>query len=304
MREFLRAYFYAEEEPLKVLKLDFSYALLYLFLIGITYFVFGLSVAIVIIFMGLAAGFDSLVLNRKIKLNINWNIIKPSYQENWQLGKWSLLGVTTTHIQSYSYLYLIGVLLGSVAMAEVSASRILLVPFTVAMAGWGNVIRPHGAKLREQNNLKKYFKQLVLASLIIGFVLISGAALVSLFSDFLTNVLFTESYKDVFEYIYLWAVIFTAGFIRSNASYGLQVIKKFKSLAAINVFTLFVTLVLSYTLIKVYGIEGALIASLTGEIIFGAILWLLLKKEIFGIRNKVLKRFINIFFKDLAPNDN
>lgn len=280
-REFLRSYFFAEEKPLKVLKFDFLYSLIFISLIGIAAMLFKLSVPIVIIFMGFTAAISSALIKKNIKFNLNWNNIKEVYLENWQYGRWSLIGVTTTHIQSYSYLYLIGMLLGSFAMAEVSASRILLIPSALVIAGWGKVVRPHGAKLREEGRLKRFYKELIFASIIFCVIMFLAVILINIFSDSLINLVFTEKYKDIFKYLFFWAAIFAVGFIRANASFGLQVIKKFKYLAGINVFTLFITLTLSYILIKSYGITGALIATLIGSFMLGIFSWTMLTKEIF-----------------------
>jgi len=281
-REFLRAYFFAEEEPIKVLKLDFTYSLIFISLIGIAAMLFELSVPMIIIFMGLTAAISSALFKKDIKFNLKWNNIKEAYLENWQFGRWSLIGVTTTHIQSYSYLYLIGMLLGSFAMAEVSASRILLVPATLAITGWGKVVRPHGAKLREEGRLKRFYKELIFTSIIFCIIMFLAVILLNIFSDSLINLVFTEKYKGIFKYFFFWAAIFTVGFIRSNASFGLQVIKKFKYLAGINVVTLFITLTLSYILIKSYGITGALIATLIGGFMLAIFSWVMLTKEIFS----------------------
>lgn len=61
--------------------------------------------------MGLASGFDSLIINKRLKFNFNLQNIKESYLENWQISKWSLIGITVTQLQGYSYLYVIGGLL-------------------------------------------------------------------------------------------------------------------------------------------------------------------------------------------------
>jgi O-antigen/teichoic acid export membrane protein len=201
-REFLRSYFFAEEKPVKVLIIDFLYSLLFVGLIGIVVMFFNLSVPMVIIFMGLAATISSIIIKKDIRFDINWKHIKQSYSENWQFGRWSLLGVTTTHIQSYSYLYLIGILLGSLAMAEVSASRILLVPATLAVTGWGKVVRPHGAKLREAGKLRKFYKELIIASFVFCVIMFIAVIFLNIFSDSLIRFLFTEQYEGIFEYFF------------------------------------------------------------------------------------------------------
>jgi O-antigen/teichoic acid export membrane protein len=280
-REFLRSYFFAEEQPLRALKLDLFYGLLYIFLISITFLFFNLSVPLVLIFMGLAASFDSLILNKNFKYKFNFNDIKKAYLENWQISKWSLIGITVTHLQKFSYLYIIGSLLGSAAMAEVSASKLLLMPLGLFVNGWGNVVRPYGSKLRVQGRLKQFFRNLVIMSLAFLAIVFAITFALYILKGTILKYFFTVNYESIFDYLFFWAALTSIGFLQANASYGLQVIKKFKSLAFINAGTMIITVTMSFILTSNYQIKGALTASLIGTIAFASILWYLLYKSIF-----------------------
>lgn len=279
-REFLRAYFFAEELPLKVLKIDIGYVLLYLFFIAICYFVYKISVPLVIIFMGLSAAFDSLVLNKNLSFKRYKHYIKRAYKENFEISKWALLGITVTHLQSFSYLYIIGYILGSAAVADVSASRLLLMPLGFLINGWGNVVRPYGAKLREQGRINEFFKKLVLMSLAFPVLVAIAVLLLFLFKDLLISLFFHKDYVGIYNYLIIWGVLFSVSFFAANASYGLQVVKKFKSLALLNGLTMIITIGLSFILTFNYKIYGALIASLTGSLTFAIILWVNLRTAI------------------------
>lgn len=280
-REFLRSYFFAEEDAFKVLKLDFYYALLYAILIVLSFILYRISVPLVILFMGIASGFDSLILNKSFKFNFNLRTIKSAFAENWLISKWSLIGISVTHLQNYSYLYVISTFLGSNATAEVSASRLLLMPLGLITVGWGNVIRPYGAKLREQNQLKRFFKNLVISSALFPVLVFLLTILFLIFSDWFLNNIFTSDYKSVFKYLAYWSILTSVGFLRANASYGLQVIKKFKSLALLNAVTMVITVTLALLFINSYKIKGALVASIIGETLFAIVLWFNLYKAIF-----------------------
>ena len=286
-REFLRSYFFAEEEPIKVLKLDFYYGVIYAGLILITYLLIGINVPLIIFFMGLASGFDSLIINKRLKFNFNLQNIKESYLENWQISKWSLIGITVTQLQGYSYLYVIGGLLGSNAVADVSASRLLLLPVGLITNGWGNVIRPYGAKLREQNQLKRFFKNLIFAGISFPILILIVSIVLYFSSGILLKMVFTKDYQTVFDYLFYWAVLSSVGFLRANASYGLQVVKKFKSLALFNGVTMIITITLAFILTNQFQIKGALIASLCGEVLFATILWCNLYKAIYNTKQVI-----------------
>ena len=222
-----------------------------------------------------------------MKFNFNLRNIKESYLENWQISKWSLIGITVTQLQGYSYLYVIGGLLGSNAVADVSASRLLLLPVGLITNGWGNVIRPYGAKLREQNQLKKFFKNLVLAGISFPIIILIVSIVLYYSSGILLKMVFTKDYQTVFDYLFYWAVLSSVGFLRANASYGLQVVKKFKSLALFNGVTMIITITLAFILTNQFQIKGALIASLCGEVLFATILWCNLYKAIYNTKQVI-----------------
>ncbi len=280
-REFLRSYFFAEEKPEKVLKLDIYYGLIYMSLVAIALFFYSLSVPLIITFMGLASIFDSLILNKHFNYKSEKNEIINHYKSNWKISKWSLIGITVTHLQNFTYLYVIGIILGAAAMGEISASRLLLMPLGLIINGWGNVVRPYGAKLREKGLLKKFFKSLIVASLVFPVIVLSLTGLFFIFSDLIIKYVFTSNYKSIFDYLLFWAILSCVSFFQANASYGLQVIKKFKSLALFNAITMFITLLTSIFLTQILGIKGALLANLIGSSIFASILWYILFKSIY-----------------------
>lgn len=280
-REFLRSYFFAEERPEKVLKLDIYYGLIYTALIGVSFVLYKINVPLVLMFMGIAAAFDSLILNKEFNYKSKFREIIDHYKGNWQISKWALIGITVTHIQNFTYLYVVGLMLGSAAMGEVSASRLLLMPLGLIINGWGNVIRPYGSKLREEKLLNKFYKHLVLASAGFQLLILIVTILIYIFSDTILKLGFNENYKNIFEYLPLWGLLSGVSFIRANASYGLQVVKKFKSLALVNLGTMIITLLFAIVLTKYWEIKGALIASLIGSIIFAVILWIILYKSVF-----------------------
>ena len=272
-RSYFRQLSYAQERPQRALKQDIFFTLFFAIFIVFAIIINTFNVITVIIGMGLCNIFVFTFYNLKENIKVKFNQIKAAYTETWQFGKWSLVGITVTYIQTYSYQYLIAILIGSIAVADNSASRLLMSPLSFILAGWGSIVRPRGSKLREKNLLDKFFKELIFVSIIITVIIIVYMIIIFITRDIIQSLLFKNKYQDSFEYTFYWGGIFIFQFIRSNASYGLQVIKKFKNLALINTFTMIITILTSYFLIIDYKIKGALIASIIGEIIFGGILW-------------------------------
>jgi O-antigen/teichoic acid export membrane protein len=279
-RDFLRAYFFAEEDPVQALRMDAIYAALFLSLMIVALVLFEIRSSIIFLFMGISGLLVSVLFTRKRNWRYHIQSIREGYRENWQYGKWALLGVLVTHAQNYSYLYLLGAMLGSAAVADVSAARLLLMPLALAEMGWGKVVIPHGSKLREQNQLNTFFKNQVLASVVFTLGIVTYVVLLLTFFDVLKSSLLSNKYADSRDYILLWGAIFIVRIITLNASYGLQVIKKFDTIAKANFITMLIGVGCTYFLIKWYGIEGGLTALIIGLSLLGMALWFFFIKTV------------------------
>jgi len=273
-REFLRAYFFANESPNTVLLMDAVYIFLLTILGFLLYSFYKIEVAAIFFLMGLSSFLIGLFFIRKRRWNFSRSDIKSSYVENWQYGKWSLLGATISHIQNYSYLYLLGIIISSEAVADVSAARILLMPLVLAQQGWSKVILPHGSKLREENRLPKLFKEQILISIIFLLIVMSLAFSIIMLKPILLKSILSSDYEKSFDYVFYWGAIFAIGFVSLNANFGLQVLKKFDVIPKINFFAMLSTVFLAYILIHSNGIKGGLIAVFVGQLFSAILLWI------------------------------
>ena len=119
IREFLRAYLFAEEKPMQVLKIDTVYIALLLSGLVFGYLFYKINVTFVFVLMGTCGLIVGLFFSRGRGWHYSRKHIRESYIENWKYGRWAFLGGLVTYIQNYSYLYLVGALMGSVAVEEV-----------------------------------------------------------------------------------------------------------------------------------------------------------------------------------------
>jgi O-antigen/teichoic acid export membrane protein len=273
LREFLRAYFFADEAPKTVLIIDVLYVLLIIILGFLAYIFFQLNVAVVFFLMGISSFLVGIFFVNRNKWKFSRSEMKSSFGENWKYGKWALFGVTVTHIQTYSYLYLLGIIVSTAAVADVSAARLLLMPLILVQEGWSKVILPHGSKLREENRLSRLFKEQVAISVAFFVIVMSLVLVLLFFKPLLLKIILSAKYENSFNYIFYWGAIFAIGFIALNASFGLQVLKDFELISKINFVTMLITVVLAYFLIHSNGIEGGLIALLIGQTVSSIILW-------------------------------
>lgn len=285
-REFLRSYLFAEEDPLAVLKMDAFYVAIFLCLLYGLYLFSGMHVAAVFLLTGASA----LLAAFPFGLARGWRFPPPSvsksYGENWLFGKWALLGVCVSHAQSYSYLYLLGIFSGSVAIADVSAARLLLVPLTLLQIGWGKIAIPHGSRLREEGRVHRFFKEQILSSLLFLVAVAAYVALLLAFSEPLQGHLLTGKYASSFGYVALWGSVFAAGFLALNASYGLQAMMRFHIITKVSFLVMLVTVGSAWFLVRAHGAAGGLVALLLGEILLSVGLWVAFARAVYAAKSK------------------
>ena len=270
-REFLRSYQFARELPEDVLKMDVLYvAILTIALCSLVYLL-RITVASIWIVMGLASLMAAFPFGRGFarRPDAGWT----AFRENWPYGRWAILGVLVTHIQTYSHLYLLGVLIGSVAVADASAARLLLMPMALAQTGWSRVAIPHGAAMRERGQFPQFFREQMFASLAFFAAVSLYVAVLHEFSGTLQGILLSDKYASALRYVMLWGAIFSAGFATLSASNGLQAAMRFSFITKASLVVMPLTAGSSYVLIRGYGITGALTALLAGESLLAVILW-------------------------------
>jgi O-antigen/teichoic acid export membrane protein len=299
-KEFLRAVFFTLETPGQVLKLDVLQTAGYLALIFAFFYSNHFSLSVLLLLLGSTSFLVFYVMGLHKQWTTARGSISATYTANWSFGKWSLLGVMVTHLQNYSHLYVIGVLLGSSAVADVSASRLLLMPMALLQAAWGKIVLPLGARLQQENKMRQFYRQQVGIAIALVAALLLYVGILKITSASLANFLFTAKYANSMEFIALWGFIFACNFATMSASYGLQVMKKFKLITTMNSFTLVVTLALLYVLAPNWQIRGALWAVLVGEAVLAVSLWALFTTAVYSSTDSSLldrwssKRRVNL----------
>jgi len=229
--------------------------------------------------MGISGFITSGIFNRSWKFD--WAGIRESYRENWSFGRWSLLGVFVTHVQSYCNVYLTGTLLSSTAVGTVSASRLPFTPLSLIQSGWPKVVLPRGSRLREDQQLQRFIREQFLVITIVGIAIVIYMVFLSMSSDFLKTFLFNKGYESSLDLIIFWGAINIFSFSNLTAGCVLQVTKEFRVLAKVNFITMIITLSCNYFFIRSFGIKGGLASYLLGEMLLAIALWGLVAQRYF-----------------------
>jgi O-antigen/teichoic acid export membrane protein len=198
------------------------------------------------------------------KTSINKKSIKSALLENWNYGKWVFLGVTSSLLQERGYIYIVTALLGLSTLAEISASRLFLVPIGLLSLSSAQIVIAKGSKMVASNNNKEFRDfvfSFVSVSLGIWFIYY---ILILLISDYI--VLFLgEKYANLQMLIAIWGIYFFIYTIRMLIGTALIVYGHFKKQAAYDIVGSTLAIASCFFLISIIGRSGGIISLIIGE---------------------------------------
>lgn len=205
--------------------------------------------------------------NRKtFKSHINRATIKATLLENWNYGKWVILGVTSSLAKDRGYIYIVSAILGLSTLAEISATRLFLMPIGLLSLSSGQIVIAKGSKLLATDN-EKEFRDFIFSFLSI-LLIVSGLYFV--FIVFTTKYIIGilgEKYFNLNGMIYIWGVYFLIYAIRMLIGTALIVYGEFKKQGAYDLVGSIFTLIFCIVLVFTNGRFGAIISLIIGEIV-------------------------------------
>lgn len=199
-------------------------------------------------------------------------------REAWHGGRWAIGGVSVTWAQSQAYTYVTALLLGPAGVGYANAARMLITPFSMLAPAINQVTMPRLAELRLQNG-----RQMIKA----GFFITSGllvaaavyAAIVILAADHLIPLILGNKFENLRPLIIAWSIVLLLQLLRDGAGTILQVMKHFRVLMLTNTLSAVATVAFAVTLIKLYGVPGAIFGTGMGELLLALMLWRVIWNE-------------------------
>lgn len=198
---------------------------------------------------------------------------RDTVRQAWRRGRLGLPGAGLAWGGNYSYLYLAAAWLGTTAVAELTASRLLLMPISLCVVAWSRVARPHLGDLMAERAGKRLSRFLLGSSA--GLLVLSGGyvlALSVMFPWLRVHVL-AGKYDTVEPLLIWWGLYFSVYTVRrigtdallGRDSYGYMLIESILSFVAI-------LLVLRISVVN-YGLAGAVIAMIVVETLSLVMTW-------------------------------
>jgi O-antigen/teichoic acid export membrane protein len=210
----------------------------------------------------------------------------PGWQESgtvsiWpqihSLGFWSLVGAAIWWVLGQSYSYLLATRLDLTAVADVNATRLLLMPAIALAIGVGSLLTPTAASWYTQIGIHRLVRRLLMFLVVVGLLEITYFFVIWVGRDWLVVGILHKHIHDLDRLLILWSAVALVGLCRDVLQSALVALGRYKSLAwQIGVSAAVAVVVMWYGLGR-WGAPGVLVGMIVGELINLAGIILLLR---------------------------
>jgi len=199
------------------------------------------------------------------KFTYNRKLISASIVETWKYSKWTITGLIVGIMQKHGYVFIVSALLGLEEMADLSASRLLLMPLNILIVSSGRIIISKGVGIYAEGGERNFNKYIILIISILSIIWLFYIISVYLLKDYIIQI-YGDKYSSVVKYILYWGIFFLSFLIRHTIMNSLVVCKRFKSITQCEIFGCLITLISCLVLIHYYDGYGAVLSLTIGEI--------------------------------------
>jgi O-antigen/teichoic acid export membrane protein len=267
-REYFRVVLFAYRRPQDVLRIDLVHVLL---------LVAGVLVAVstpapaaaAMLAIGVAAAASGLLLAHALRRHELWSAAGPPglLRDVAPLAAWSTAGAATHWIFSQGYVYLVAGTLDVTAVAAIAATRLLLMPVNLLSTGIASQMLPLASGWLVRHGPRLLWRRLCLIALAVAVATLCYFVVVWLARDWLFAEVLKKQLAQRDELLLLWGVIFLVMVVRDQLIYQLAAQGRFRVLMLLTLASAAVSLLASYAGMLQFGMTGALLGILAGELI-------------------------------------
>ncbi len=228
----------------------------------------------VLLLYAAGAALGAVVGYRVAPLSIRRNMgnLSADFLEAWRHGRWALGGVTITWIQAQTYTYTLAFFLGPAGVGQANAARIFISPFSFLIPAINQIAIPRLADLRESDRARMLKVSVMLTAGLFLFALLYVLVLLSCL-DFVFGLVLGRHDRAIESLVPVWCVVLVIQMILTGGSALLQVMRRFRILALINIPSAIAAIVTAIVLIHQLGAPGAIWGTVAGEIVLTILIW-------------------------------
>ena len=217
---------------------------------------------------------------RMLSKDPGWSAAAPSarfWRELRSLGLWSSIGAGIFWLFTQSYNYVIASQIGLEAVADVNATRILLMPAILITVGVRALLMPNAAGWVIELGVGKLARRLTLAVFGIGFLDLIYFAVLWFSRHWITIDLMHRKIADLDRLLILWGCVALLGLGRDILQTALLALQRLKIVAVLTGVGAIVSLTIMWFGLRYWGAAATLIGQISGEtiILIGTVLLIL-----------------------------
>lgn len=201
---------------------------------------------------------------RKI-IGLRLSNVRTYARENWDYAKWGVISMIGGAATLHATTWIVGMIGGEMAVAEVEAPRLLAGFMNVLVFGLANVFTPRTAAIYEQQKargLKNFLKK---SYLLWGVICGMFFAVMLMFGKEALGFAFGGRYADLSNILYMWVGYYIVVGLRQVPGYGISAIRRPDIGVWIGLFVGIVTLVLTTVLMHFGGVAIVVAGRIAGE---------------------------------------
>ncbi len=267
-REYFRMVLFAHRRPHDVLRTDMFYVVL--MVAGVFVATLTPAPAVTAIFtLSLAALASGILLSQTLHRHEPWNIqgTQGILREIAPLAVWSTAGAAIHWTFSQGYIYLVAGTLDVAAVAAIAATRLLMMPVNLLSTGIGSLMLPLASGWLHQHGAPLLWRRLCLLALGLAAATLCYFAILWWLRDWIFAVVLKKQFAQRDELLMLWGVIFLMIVVRDQLVYLLAAQGRFRIMTLLTLVGAVISLAASYWGMLQFGVAGALLGMLIGELI-------------------------------------
>jgi O-antigen/teichoic acid export membrane protein len=279
-REYFRMVLFAERRAYEVLKTDGLY--MALFVVGVLAATQTRLPAVgAVLALGAAAWAAGALLARRLPADVRGvnpasrpgTDPRPDTTARTLIGTiaptslWSSAGAAVHWTFSQGFIYLVAGTLDVGAVAALAGTRLLMMPMNLLAAGIGSLMLPLASSWLHHHGASVLWRRVCLCALGLATVTLGYFSLVWTARDWIFTVLLHKSYRERDLLLVLWGAVVLLIVIRDQLVYLLAAQSRFRVLTLITLASAAVSLCSGYLAMRTYGVAGALVGVLIGELL-------------------------------------
>jgi O-antigen/teichoic acid export membrane protein len=267
-REYFRIVMFAYRHAVAVLRTDVVYAAMLVCGVLLATLTTAPATAAVLA-LGLAAVVSGRLLTKTLTEYEPWNAKASSrtLREIAPLAVWSATGAAVHWTFSQGYIYLVVGTLDVTAVAAIAATRLLMMPMNLISSGVGSLMLPLASGWLHQHGAAVVWRRLGVLACGLATMTLAYFLVVWTLRDWIFAAVLKKHFAQQDELLLLWGAIVLLIVVRDQLVYLLAAQSRFRSLTLVTLGSAIISLTASYFAMLRFGVSGALMGVLVGELI-------------------------------------